>query len=49
MWYYEEKLKFHIQNEKLKLRFLSELKLVKKFVFLENDFEKNDYLIKNET
>jgi Ca2+/Na+ antiporter len=45
---YEGKLKYHIQNEKLRLRYLNELKLDKRFVFLENDSEKNDYSTKNE-
>jgi hypothetical protein len=49
MLFFDEKLMFNILNEKLKLRFLNELKLVKKYVFHENDFEKNDYSTKDET
>jgi hypothetical protein len=48
MLFFDEKLMFNIQNEKLKLRFLKELKLVRKYVFDENDFEKNDYSTKDE-
>jgi hypothetical protein len=48
MSYYDEKLMFNILNEKLKLRFLKELRLDKKFVFDENDFEKKDYSAKGE-
>ena len=48
MSYYDEKLMFNILNEKLKLRFLNEHKLAKKYVYDENDFEKNDYSAKDE-
>jgi hypothetical protein len=46
--YYEEKLRYHTLREKLKLRFLKEHKLVKKYVYHENDSEKNDFSTRNE-
>jgi hypothetical protein len=48
MLYLDEKLKFSTLKGKLKLRFLKELRLDKKFVFDENDFEKKDYSAKGE-